>query len=275
MGMRYVLCGCVHPSAGVLKGVSMLPAVPRSPQQDGWAPGSLHSPFLTTWWASFGLLGGNIWRPCHVAPAGHREQASSNVCCVFSACSQAASWITWRRSWMTYRTASYRSFSQRAAQARRQARSTSKPSSMTSCSSPVTAAPARLWPPRNQQWGFHRAVSPACAWAGKACGAQSGAAVPVGLRRGRKEASAFPGVVRWRSAICGHLILKRSWRSRLIHAVHLNPFLRRFKVCPQKRHFCRKVLQLRVMLLLLQGSRHQERVCFVLMSVALSQHFFP
>lgn len=111
-----------------------------------------------------GLLAGSIRSRCGrngcgvpgSARAGRRQQASSDVYCGFVVvfffyCSQAVNWITWRRFWMTCRTASYRSFSQIAAQARQRARSTSKPSSMTSCSSPVTAAPARLWPPRNQQ----------------------------------------------------------------------------------------------------------------------------
>lgn len=234
-GVRYVSCGSLYvPMPTSWRGASNACNARALQEQARWAQGRLHCPFLTTLWA----LHWASWRE-HLKPVQvqqgmsrtHRQQASSNVCHVFFACSQAVSWITWRRFWMTYRTASYRSFSQIAAQARQQARSTSKPSSMTSCSSPVTAALERLWPPRNQQWGFHRAVSPACARAGKACEAPKRGLwclfLPCQGRRGTKAVSQpFLSLVWWPSAICGRLILKHVWRLRLIHTVRckLVPF---------------------------------------------------
>lgn len=270
----YHVALCMYPCQG-LEGVPVMPAMPGLSKSKLDEPREgCTVPFWQLCELCTGLLGGNIWSQCRCnrAWAGHRQQASSNVCHVFFACSQAVSWITWRRFWMTYRTASYRSFSQIAAQARQQARSTSKPSSMTSCSSPVTAAPERLWPPRNQQWGFHRAVSPACARVGKACEVPKRGLwclfLPCQGRRGTKAVSQpFLSLVWWPSATCGRLILKHVWRLHLIHTVRckLVPFwgdIRKdFKINVSVRtefpfHSCG--------MLLLQCSWHHEHLHFVL-----------
>lgn len=147
---------------------------------------------------------------------GRRPQENSDLYCgfvlFFFNCSQAVNWITWRRFWMTCRTASYRSFSRIAAPERQRARWTSKPSSMTSCSSPVTAAPARPWPPRNQQWGFHRAVSlPSARVLTKLANPQSGGGTPgwVGEEPGSPWSWSWSGLAWWRSAICGRPVSKR------------------------------------------------------------------
>lgn len=78
---------------------------------------------------------------------------------LFVNCSLAASWTTWKRFWMICRTVSYHSFSQTQGQELLLGQLTSKPSSMTSCNSQLTAVPSHLPEPRRQHCACHRAVS--------------------------------------------------------------------------------------------------------------------
>lgn len=77
---------------------------------------------------------------------------------LFVNCSLAASWTTWKRFWMICRTVSYHSFSQTQGQELLLGQLTSKPSSMTSCNSQLTAVPSHLPEPRRQHCACHRAL---------------------------------------------------------------------------------------------------------------------
>lgn len=78
---------------------------------------------------------------------------------LFVNCSLAASWTTWKRFWMICKIVSYHSFSQTPGQEPLPGPLTSKPSSMTSCSSRRTAVLSHLLEPRKQRCACHRAVS--------------------------------------------------------------------------------------------------------------------
>lgn len=92
---------------------------------------------------------------------------------------------------------------------------------LTSDSSPGTAVATQKPAMRISQssesgsrMGRERVWSPK--WGCRACGPAAG--------EERGSNSVFPVVVQWRSAICGHLALKRSRRLHLNRTVHLDPF---------------------------------------------------
>lgn len=210
---------------GLWRGASATLGSPKarqsSPGKPAWSPSNRFVSFLhirhgasPSWGCAGVTLGGCLaW---HKQGTNSRRAATCTVGLCVLCCSQAASWITWKRFWMTCRTASYHSFSQIAAQACQRARWTSKPSSMTSCSSPVTAAPARPWPPRNQQWGFHRAVS-----APRLHTSTLSSGTPSVRQGGAGQLPVRAGGVWWWSAICGRPSSTRTGVVSLSHTLQV------------------------------------------------------